>query len=324
MGKLQNIGAVLSAQRSVIYGVAALLVVLYHAGGAIHMGFLKLFSYGFIGVDIFLFIGAYCLCYSIQRHTLKQFYLNRFLRIYPLWFVLNIIIVPIVGVMWGVKIEWFSLVKIVYSIPVVLPLWTGRGACDWFTASLLQFYLLFPILYKWFARYNNVLLYMVTILFSIFLLENWSFTSHWQMACFVSRFPVFVSGIILFNLIQKKHSCIPLVALSLIGFSYACYRGYVYLQTAMICPVLVVLMAYFFDMVKRCRVVKLMCYPIEKIGNRSLETYYGGWFTGCFSDFYYDNLLGLTIYVFQTLCGAFGLSVINDLIKNKVTKRYLG
>lgn len=318
-------GNVVSAQRSVIYGVAALLVILFHATGPIHIGFLRLFSYGFIGVDIFLFIGAYCLCYSIQRHTLRQFYLHRFLRIYPLWFALNVIIAPVIGVIGGgVKIEWLSLAKLVWSIPVVLPLWTGKGWCDWFTASILQYYLLFPVLYKWFAKYNNMLLYIAVSLLSIFLLENWSFAKdHWQMACFVSRFPVFVSGIILYNLTRTKRQPFFYVVLSLIFFSYACYKGHVFLMTALICPLVVALMAYFFDWVKRCHFVKPMCFPLEKIGGRSLETYYGGFLTNYFSAFYYDNVLGLVVYVSQTLCGAFGVSVINDLIGKIITKKYL-
>lgn len=218
-------------------------------------------------------------------------------------------------------IDLIGVLKIFYAIPVILPLWTGKGSCDWFTASLLQFYLLFPWLYRILGKYNNTALYVIVTLLSILLLEQWSFTAHWQMSCFISRFPVFVSGIIFYNYVNKGGNPCLYILFSIMGFVYAVVHGHQFLLTALACPFLVIVLVVCVHEIMKNKLIAFVCKPIEKIGNRSLESYYGGWLTGYFSSFFFNNIIGLGIYVGQTLCGAFCLAKVNDWLKNTVNNR---
>ena len=114
---------IISLYRNEIYGVAALLIVLYHTHCVAGWTIFKLFSRGFIGVDLFLIIGGFCLCYSIQKNKISQFYKNRFKRIYPLWFfVWFICVYPIRIFVAG---DHISLLDAIYEGTVILPLIGG-------------------------------------------------------------------------------------------------------------------------------------------------------------------------------------------------------
>ncbi len=107
----EGIASHLSQFHSPVYGIAALLIILFHAMGPVKEHWLSFFKYGYIGVDMYLMIGAFCICYSFKRHSLKQFYINRFLRIYPLWFfVCNLRTIYLL--LSGGDVEW-------YSIPII-------------------------------------------------------------------------------------------------------------------------------------------------------------------------------------------------------------
>lgn len=79
--------------RTEIYGFSALLIVFHHLGNrgipfASSMPFgLNLFidfvfSKAYVGVDIFVFLSAVGLYYSMDKHSVKTFYYNRFIRFF--------------------------------------------------------------------------------------------------------------------------------------------------------------------------------------------------------------------------------------------------
>lgn len=71
----------ISENKSLVSGIAIISVVLYHSNPL-------LFYPGFIGVDFFMFLSGFFLCYSYREHSLKVFYRRRFLRIFPMFFLL--------------------------------------------------------------------------------------------------------------------------------------------------------------------------------------------------------------------------------------------
>lgn len=160
---IDNIISDLSRFRPNMYGIAALLIILFHATGPVNEDWLWLFNYGYIGVDIYMMIGAFCLCYSFKRHSLKQFYLNRFLRIYPLWFFVNNL-KTVYLLLTGGNVEWLRLI---WESTVILPLFTGKGFCDWFTASILILYFAFPFLYRVVMKFNSSLVFLLTTVLSL-------------------------------------------------------------------------------------------------------------------------------------------------------------
>ena len=74
--------------RSALMGLAMILVFLHHARSE-KFGFTptgiwnECFQYFSLSVDIFLFLSAFGLCFSLKKNSIKKFYYNRFKRILP-------------------------------------------------------------------------------------------------------------------------------------------------------------------------------------------------------------------------------------------------
>lgn len=64
-----------------LMGIAITFVWLYHLRCTCHHLGDPLFKPLFIGVDIFLFLSAYGLCFSYNKNSLGQFYKNRIKRV---------------------------------------------------------------------------------------------------------------------------------------------------------------------------------------------------------------------------------------------------
>lgn len=317
-----NFGEIISSQlsrfRSPIYGIAALLIILFHASGSVNEDWLWLFKYGYIGVDMYLMIGAFCLCFSYKRHTLKQFYINRFLRIYPLWFfVCNINTIYLL--ITGGEIEWL---KLIWGSTVVMPLLTGRGSCDWFTASILILYLIFPVLYRTVMRHHSNFIFPLSIILSLFVMYLYPVHS-WQLACLFCRIPIFILGIILYKQTQKQENIYPILFFLIAGYIYAIHANHMFLQTAMTCPFFICLLLYIFKYIEKHHLSFIIFRPFSYLGNRSLECYYGGWHTNIWSAYYSIPGIGILLYIGQTLLEMFLLNQVNVFFKNRVFKKYI-
>ena len=73
--------------RNELMGIAIISIIVYHCVGHINFPAFPL-NYGFIGVDIFMFLSGYGLCFAIKKWKIKDFYLRRLLRVYPLFLLL--------------------------------------------------------------------------------------------------------------------------------------------------------------------------------------------------------------------------------------------
>jgi len=83
----------INKSRTILLGIATLLVTFFHMYSldfyelinirfvANILTFVK--SIGNVGVDIFLFLSGIGLYFSYKKNNLKQFYMNRFVRILP-------------------------------------------------------------------------------------------------------------------------------------------------------------------------------------------------------------------------------------------------
>ena len=78
-------------------GIAIMLIVLCHIqytciwNGIGYKIINFLFRNGDCGVEIFLLISVYGLCYSYCSNSLKDFYIRRFIRIFPMYILFLII-----------------------------------------------------------------------------------------------------------------------------------------------------------------------------------------------------------------------------------------
>lgn len=314
-----NIGDKISSCRSELYGIAALEVILFHSFCVIPWSPLRVFSYGFIGVDMFLMIGAFCLCYSIQKNSLTQFYKNRFLRVGLLWIVVIALLFPIINnVISGCFPTLREILKWAWSATLFLPLWFGHGGCDWFTASLFHYYAVFPFLWKQMKRYNNTVIYAVSVV-SCFLIVHFVI-DRWPLDCFFSRVPAFVMGIIVYKAAQQHRAPRLELLISAMGAVVAWYFNHDFFLTSMICPFVVYSLTWVICELKKVQIIERLLSPIRLLGDHSLESYYGASVSG-YVPHYIASLWGTCLYTTVSLLGCVFVSLINKGIK-LVLKRF--
>ena len=132
-----------SKKRSLLMGVAMLLVLIYHFFSWTYNPMGR-FNLGYIGVDLFLFLSGFGLEYSFNKNSLLQFYINRFKRVYPIYFI------AVLGGYFIFKQYNFSdlllnLTTLGYYVN------NGINRFDWYVESLFTLYVLFPL----FHYYNT-------------------------------------------------------------------------------------------------------------------------------------------------------------------------
>lgn len=259
----------LSEHRNLLYGVAIILVVLFHAYCVANWLPLKTFKYGYIGVDIFMLMSGYCLCFSISKNSLKQFYRNRFIKIVPLFFFWKIICYKL--------LDYFaldiipSIFDILWDASIVLPLFTGIGHCDWFTASIVSYYVVFPIIWKLLNKTDKyICCYIILNILIVFL--NFNCTKTWEQECCVSRISIFILGTMVY--IRPKET-INLLCVSLVFTFVAIFFKQRFFMTAMLSPFFIILLILSFEWIVK-KGGQSFLTKLSVIGNHSLETYYGG------------------------------------------------
>ena len=184
-------------------GISMLMVFLYHARSE-KLGFMPtgllgtIFDEFNLGVDIFLFLSAFGLCFSLKKNTIKRFYFNRFIRIIPTWWVV-LLCIHIVGIFLGSK---FANEGFVYPHSAVdMFYWyTGLGyffnTCfyDWYIPTLLFFYLLIPAVNR--LSRNGVLAIILLSIPSVLLCKEYGLLPHLSLS--IIRIPIFLLGILFF------------------------------------------------------------------------------------------------------------------------------
>ena len=84
---MQDFVSLLSRYRTYIMGVAMICIMLFHQGWITQpLGLFQL--YGCHGVDIFFFVSGFGVYFSLQKHTLWDFYKRRIKRNYSVKAVL--------------------------------------------------------------------------------------------------------------------------------------------------------------------------------------------------------------------------------------------
>ena len=302
----------INEDRFVYYGIAILLVVLYHIYCRTKLGIVLPFAKGAIGVDIFMFFSGYGLCFSYEKNSLKEFYWRRFQRIYPIFWV-NFLFLALGHYVseGGGKFTLMEFVCNFLSIPSFYGI--GGTMVDWFTAAILQFYLFFPVLY-FLVKKAVIPVYICSVLFALAMLYRGDLT--WQQYCFVDRIPIFLLGIA-FHLYQdRKTLLLGLMAISvLLGFAllvchfchyvvYMCWLTY-----GSLCPLLLYVL-YLVVANRRLSAISVARRVRERIrifGKSSLEIYYGDqnaaiaakFCQGRWEMFFYDVFLRILFsYVF--------------------------
>lgn len=169
-------------------GLASLLVVVYHNFGFIN----HYFFFGWIGLDIFFVLSGFLITDILlntlgKRGYLKNFYVRRVLRVFPIYYV-SLILFLIVLPRLPNLIDYFS-----YYVNNQVYLWTylqnwlyvfdppqGRGTLNhlWSLAVEEQFYLLWPLIVLLIKKPGYLFVFISVLLFAVIGLRFWAWTSH--------------------------------------------------------------------------------------------------------------------------------------------------
>ena len=198
-----------STHRSGLMGVAILLIMLFHFASI---------DYLFIGVDIFLFLSAFGLCFSLEKESsLLSFYKRRFKRIIPVWFLV-LLLVHLIGLIsfhfsldthfdtvphnvWQ-SITWYTGLGywIVNFVPVETPL---EWFYEWYVPALLLFYFITP----WLFKQKNIVLIaiiLVALVINPYIVDHLPYNNSLQLSLF--RIPIFLVGILYYRMLSKSIS----------------------------------------------------------------------------------------------------------------------
>lgn len=145
----------LSEYKLEIFGLSALMIIYHHLGNRGVPGltmlpevmqnilrFILLKSN--IGVDVFVFLSALGLYYSMEHNTVLRFYVNRIRRVFVSWFV---IMAP-VFIFEDFFLEKDGIVGFILDITTIR-YWVDNPNTHtpWFVPFIMVLYLIFPLLY---------------------------------------------------------------------------------------------------------------------------------------------------------------------------------
>lgn len=175
----------ISNYRAELMGIATIMILIGHSifygQGFIDYGYLQdIFTLGYSGVDIFLFLSGYGLVYSMQKNEVKDFYKHRLIRIVP-----SVLAIMAINVIVNCKNLSLHFLNPMY--------WFGSY---WYIGFILTAYFVFPVLYKYIYR-KGAIAYYCSVLISLLLFLPFLFTGNAgsnAYTCYVTRIPIFVMG----------------------------------------------------------------------------------------------------------------------------------
>ncbi len=162
-------------------GAAILLVVVYH-----NFGFMDYFSFGWLGVDLFFVLSGFLITDILlktvgQPGYLKNFYIRRALRIFPLYFLCLVIFLFIIpglfpppGVgyyqenqvwLWTYLQNWLYIFKPTDATPL---------HHLWSLAVEEQFYLVWPLAILFIRNHKLLLVFISLVLCAVLGLRLWA------------------------------------------------------------------------------------------------------------------------------------------------------
>ena len=262
-------------------GIAILMVIIVHTSQLYIFKniFVKLlFDYGQMGVQLFFIASAYTLCLSAEKRineksAIKNFYIRRFFRIFPvyylgiiLYFILNFYFKDVGN--YTTK-NIFSNVFFIHGIVPSANNTIVPGG--WSIGAEILFYLIFPVLHKFFFAGHFILKFIILtsicyfIIFFFFIhIKNNSF---WYFNI-ILQLPVFLSGILYYKF--QKRVTLSLAILIFSTFTIASFYFW-YKEYFLIVPLVSAIS--FCGLIKILEKTFLDLKVLQKIGIVSYSMY---------------------------------------------------
>lgn len=283
--------------RFFLMGCGMFMVILYHLFCFDKSTSLwSIFYPGYLGVDVFLFLSGYGLCFSFRNNPLGIFYKRRLLRILPLYWVMVSLCLLILFFLKA-PFSW----KDGLFCYLTLSFWNvGNVFIEWYLCALLLLYILFPLFFVICRRVNDGLLLFLSLIAVIVFASMTNF--EWQFYCAFSRIPIFLLGIMCFsdkNFFTKKG--LPIYTLFLI-FGIGLYAMNViptYIMVYMSAPYVIALAAIIYCFAKHScpMVVRLL----SDLGTITLEVYVANVITLLTADLFSDIKYSSIVYFVLTI-----------------------
>ena len=235
---------------------------------------------GYAGADMFFFLSGIGMVHSISKHTIPQFYLRRFLRIWPPF--------AISGTITAIIFKW-SFPDYLLTITGVSFYAKSLFSLIWFVPAIGTLYLLFPLYHQMMKRIKRKII-PTLILFAIWFVLSFLWKSdapRGDLSIFTNRIPVFLFGVYCGYLSREKKirfgsmGRIILFAVWAVGIILMSFSEYYegldfshylikYIGAAMVSSTMCVFLALIFDKLEK---VKLIGKIFGLVGVMSLEMY---------------------------------------------------
>ena len=250
--------------RPYLMGLAIIGVVMVHVSTQevdhpLHTIISAFFSKGHLGVNIFFLLSAYGLCYSYNNNSLKRFYLNRAIRIWPM-FPIALIARYVVK---GIPLQ-YAFEKFFYEISGFF-LFQVKRDFFWYMGVLTIMYLFFPLLYELFYKLRKnklTILFLICILSHILLMHDYGHNDIYIET--ITRIPTIYLGILTYFCVREKELNKLYVAY---GFCALLSLTQIQEMTCLFLPAAMLVISY-----SRTRPLNK---PISFMGRHSLEIYLG-------------------------------------------------
>lgn len=222
----------------------------------------RLFGSGYLGVDIFLFISTYGICFSYVHNSFRTYILRRLRRLFPLFLLF---IIPYLYFIGGFS-DWVSLSKATFLHITGLSVLTNMTYV-WYVPATIFIYWSFPM---WFAVVKRIMtsnLYAI-ILLLIGMLFLQQFTVPYVYWLMNPRFVMIILGIATF-FTQNNKNWDNQERLQFFLFSSLVAVVFANSKTEII-GMSIPLLFYLIDI---CKIKKIYKHTLSCIGKYTLEIY---------------------------------------------------
>lgn len=157
---------------------------------------MKVSSFGGAGVHVFILCSGFGLYLSYLNKPLSytQFLRRRFLKVY-LPYIIVILLSAVIPFYNTSPDKWIELLSHVFLFKMFVEEWECSYGCQfWFVSTILQFYLLWPLILRIFKRGGVILTLIISLIWSTFITISGLFNDRIWNSFFLQYLWEFVLG----------------------------------------------------------------------------------------------------------------------------------
>lgn len=269
--------------RREVFGILAVWIVFYHVymfngiplDNIVYTVSALCIGKGRCAVDLFLFLSAIGLNYSMSKNDTKTFYINRLKKIIPCYLIC---VIPYF-IWYDFIYNQDGVVQFLLNISTVNYWIAGNDFPLWFVAFILAAYLVYPLIDKADTKTKHISTIVILVLFValewfLYLSGNPMFEKY-ELS--LSRIPIFLLGILMVNRIKKNPEIkIPkmcfIVLLAVAAYCFSMQTEHLILRRyseGILCICLMIIYAF----IRNFNVLKILGSAFGFCGAISLEIY---------------------------------------------------